>query len=638
MTGTRFPLWSSVHTGFSLSSLLPGFVLMSGLSLLLVLISQSHYLLFHALAELFPIIMAMIIFAVTWRAYSLSGNLSGNYFLLCLGCGYFWVGLLELLHILIAEKIIALPLGISDQQAEWFWLAGRFLEALLLLIAPVFFLRPFQRHYMVLVLLAALFFTGSAELAFAFSRHGQDLPTLFGHFCKIYSFWLICEVVIQVALYDPFAMMTRDASAYNAMPQSAVLLDRQGKIQQVNRAACQETGLEQRELLGQDCHALFHSVGLSKDSCPVCQGLTAGSPFIDFIEVQVDDERGWRKFSLSPVGTGGEKTGNKNGIVQVSTDISQQKRAEEELEATLYNLDRKVARRTQELHAKVVELEQAKDYLVANEKMASLGRLVAGFAHEINTPIGIAVGAASQLQEAANEVNRMLAAEEVDEEELEEVLEIITEGTGLTLINLRRAAELIQRFKRSSIDRTSEEIRHFRIREVIEDVLVSLHKLLKQGQVTVHVQCPEELRIISVPGMIEQVLVNLIQNSLVHGFADHSNNERSEKVTDREIHISCSTLDNFHLEYRDNGKGMSPETLEHLFEPFYTTTRGTGSDAGTGLGMYISYNLIHRHHGTLYCESQPGQGVWFAVDLPVGTMADLEQALLQAGPVSGQPF
>jgi two-component system NtrC family sensor kinase len=77
--------------------------------------------------------------------------------------------------------------------------------------------------------------------------------------------------------------------------------------------------------------------------------------------------------------------------------------------------------------------------------------------------------------------------------------------------------------------------------------------------------------------------------------------------------------------YRDNGKGMSSETLEHLFEPFYTTIRGSGS----GLGMYISYNLVHRHHGTLYCESELGQGVWFSLDLPIGTMADLEEAALQ---------
>ncbi len=619
MTGTPhnkpFPI-----TAFFPSFLIPGFVLMVGFSLLLLLISQSNDLLFHLLAEFFSILMAMIIFVVTWRAYSLSRN----HFLLCLGCGYFWVGLLELLHILIFLEILVNPLGITVHQVACFWIAGRSLEALLLLVAPVLFQRSFPCRYMLMLLVAALLFTGSTELAFAFSQHGNDLSTndlsIVGHLCKIYSFWLIYEVVMQMTLYDPFAAMSRDAYVYNAMPQVAVLLDQEGKIQQVNRAACQETGLGQRELVGQDCHSLFHPVDFSKESCPVCQALESGEA-LSFMEFQIDNERGWRKFSLSPVEAGKKS----QGMIQASKDINQQKKVEAELEATLCDLDKTVAQRTQELHAKVVELEQTRDHLVANEKMASLGRLVAGFAHEINTPIGIAVGAASQLQDAAHEINLMLVAEEVDEEELEEVLEIIGESTELTLTNLRRAAALIQRFKRSSIDRTSAELRHFRVREMIEDVLVSLHHLLKKSQVTVDVECPDELRIISVPGMIEQVLVNMIQNSLIHGFADHI---AQGDATGREIHISCSTLDNFHLEYRDNGKGMSAETLEHLFEPFYTTTRGSMSDAGSGLGMYISYNLVHRHRGTLYCESEPEHGAWFALDLPVGTMADLEPAVL----------
>ncbi|MCI5132714.1 MAG: sensor histidine kinase, partial [Candidatus Electrothrix sp. EH2] len=240
-----------------------------------------------------------------------------------------------------------------------------------------------------------------------------------------------------------------------------------------------------------------------------------------------------------------------------------------------------------------------------------------GFAHEVNTPVGIAVGAASQLRDAANETKRMLGSEEVEAEELEEVLEIIIEGTDLTLTNLHRAAELIQRFKRSSIDRSSEVVRHFRVREVIEDVLTSLQSILKKTQVNVIIECPDELHIISVPGLIEQVLVNLIQNSLLHGF--------NNGAASGEIHISCCTRDSFHLVYEDNGKGMSAESAARIFEPFYTTERGSNS----GLGMYISYNLVHHHHGTLYCESTPGQGVWFSLDLPIGTMADLEKTALE---------
>ena len=468
-------------------------------------------------------------------------------------------------------------------------------------------------------IIAAFLFIGSVELFFFLSLQDDVLPAkLLVHLCTLYAFFLIYELVLHRTLYKPCLMMARDANAYHALPQAAVLLDQHGRIQQVNKAACQEVDAEQNALLGQHCHSLFHPAYLNKESCPVCQALHTGK-VCRSIELEMDKARGWRRFRLSAVETGKKS----KGMVQVSTDINQQKQVEAELEATLYNLDRKVARRTQEFHAKVMELEQTRDHLVANEKMASLGRLVAGFAHEINTPIGIAVGAASQLQDAAREINRMLASEEVDEEDMEEVLEIIAESTGLTLSNLHRAAELIHRFKRSSIDRTSEKLRHFRVRELVEDVLLSLHNMLKKKPITVVVDCPEELRIISVPGLIEQVLVNLIQNSIIHGFENGT--------LSGEIHISCNTLDNFHMEYRDNGKGMSAEVVEHLFEPFYTTKRGSGSDSGSGLGMYISYNLVHRHHGVLYCESEPGQGVWFSLDLPVGTMADLEQAVGSVG-------
>jgi len=650
--------------------LLPGFLLISVLSILLVLISLYSYLLFHSLVELFSIVVAIIMFVVAWHTYSFSRN----HFLMFLGCGYLWIALLDLFHTLIYKGMRVFPVMTGGNPGTQFWIASRYLEALILITAPVFLSQALNRKYVMFglaavtstligtimggqfpdayldgvgltlfkiyseyliitimavagcilfcrrtlltpriyrIMLVGIALTMSADLAFTFYVSVYGLSNLIGHLFKLYSFWLIYEAIICTTLHEPFTIMARGSSTYNAIPQATVLLDRSGTLRQVNKAACLEVGRDETEVIGENCHSLFHPLHLNRESCPLCRALQTGDE-VTPTELKLDDERGWREFILTPVGT----EGRGHGMVQVSTDINQRKWVEAELEATLHNLDRKVVQRTRELHTKVVELEQTRDHLVANEKMASLGRLVAGFAHEINTPIGIAVGAASQLQDAANEIKRMLASEEVEEEELEEVLDIIAEGTELTLNNLRRAAELVQRFKRSSIDRASEKIRQFRVRELVEDVLVSLHNTLKKTQIKVIVECPDELRIISVPGLIEQVLVNLIQNSLTHGF--------DNGASMGEIHISCGSQENFHMVYRDNGKGMSPEALEHLFEPFYTTTRGSGS----GLGMYISYNLVHRHHGTLYCESEPGQGVWFALDLPICTMSDLEKAAL----------
>lgn len=649
------------------SDCLPGFVLTVALSIVLFFISRYSYLLFHSLVELFSVIVAVMMFVVTWHTYSFSRN----NFLMYLGCGYLWIALLDLLHTLMYEGMTVFPTIIGANPATQFWIAGRYSEALLLLTAPFFLTRPLHRQYILcafasitLVLISSIFsgffpdayqdgvgltsfkisseyiiiamnvasavffrtrrsllpprmyrimligitFTVAAELAFTFYVSVYGLSNLVGHLFKLYSFWLIYEAIIRTTLHEPFTVLARDSRTYNTIPQATVLLDRDGRLQQVNRAACRESGMSETELLGKDCHARFHPVQLSRESCPLCRALRNGEE-LPATELKLDKQRGWRKFTLIPVSTQGDK----RTMVQVGTDITQRKQAEEELRKTLRNLDSEVVSRTRELRRKIEELERAHDQVVASEKMASLGRLVAGFAHEVNTPVGIAVGAASQLRDAAKEIRRMLEAEEVEVEELEEVLEIIIEGTDLTLTNLHRAAELIQRFKRSSIDRSSEVVRHFRVREVIEDILTSLHNILKKTRVKVIINCPDELRIIGVPGLIEQVLVNLIQNSLIHGF-DNS-------AASGEIHISCSSRNNFHLVYEDNGKGMSSESVDRIFEPFYTTKRGSGS----GLGMYISYNLVHHHHGTLYCESTPGQGAWFSLELPVGTMADLEK-------------
>ncbi|MCI5144246.1 MAG: sensor histidine kinase, partial [Candidatus Electrothrix sp. AR3] len=193
--------------------------------------------------------------------------------------------------------------------------------------------------------------------------------------------------------------------------------------------------------------------------------------------------------------------------------------------------------------------------------------------------------------------------------------EIITETAGLTLHTLRRAAELVQRFKRSSMDQTSDELRYFEVREVLEDVLASLGNRLQTSKVQVIIDCPDKMSIVSVPGLLEQVLINLIQNSLLHGF--------DEENLGGEIYLACSVKkERFCLEYGDDGKGMSKETANRIFEPFFTTKRGSG---GNGLGMYICYNLVHRHQGTLYCESELGEGVWFQLELPTASIAELEE-------------
>lgn len=252
-------------------------------------------------------------------------------------------------------------------------------------------------------------------------------------------------------------------------------------------------------------------------------------------------------------------------------------------------------------------LQQTRSELLQSEKMASLGRMVAGFAHELNTPVGVAVGAISHGAEALDRIDVLLRGEEVDEAVLRGQLSSLRSGGDLALRNLQRASSLVQRFKRSSIDQLSEQKRVFLVREIIDDVAFTLQNQLKRGPVQLTVDCPPDLRINGVPGLLEQLLTNLIMNSMQHAFADGSRGGRI-RIT---VSVDAALL---RLEYADDGQGMSEEVAGRVFEPFYTTRRGSG---GSGLGMFLCYNIVTVElGGTIQCFSTPGQGVRFEVEFP----------------------
>jgi len=240
----------------------------------------------------------------------------------------------------------------------------------------------------------------------------------------------------------------------------------------------------------------------------------------------------------------------------------------------------------QELTKNVADLKQTRQELVQSEKMASLGRLVAGFAHELNTPLGVVVGSASLLQLEAQKINHLMEQEEVEEDELLSAIKNIDEGANLTLSNIKRAAHLVSSFKRTAVDQTSDEVRSFH---------------------------PNELKVVSLPGALEQILTNLLMNSLIHGF------DEGQNAGSINLNVQLDG-DHLHIEYSDTGKGIAQENLGKIFEPFFTTHRAHG---GSGLGMYICYNIITTQlQGTITAESTLGKGVVFQIDYPIALIAD----------------
>lgn len=271
------------------------------------------------------------------------------------------------------------------------------------------------------------------------------------------------------------------------------------------------------------------------------------------------------------------------------------------------DLERRVAERTAELESSIKVIKEAQAKLVQSEKMAALGGLVAGVAHEINTPVGVGITAASHMETATKEFEKLFENEQMKKSDLHGFLSTTKEASRILLTNLTRAAQLIQGFKQVSVDQNTGSKRVIDFREYIDKILMSLHPKIKLTNHKIIVNCPDELLVDTYPGAISQIMTNLIMNSLTHAFDEDDTGK---------IHIDVKKKDDFlELTYSDNGKGIDEEHINHVFDPFFTTKRASG---GTGLGMNIVYNLVtQKLNGQISCSSQPGEGTSFLFTMEI---------------------
>ncbi|PWF46691.1 GAF domain-containing sensor histidine kinase [Massilia glaciei] len=272
------------------------------------------------------------------------------------------------------------------------------------------------------------------------------------------------------------------------------------------------------------------------------------------------------------------------------------------------------------LNSALGALREAQGELVRQEKLASLGRLVAGVAHEINTPLGICVTATSHLVQELKLTREELEAGEMTEESLQQFLEIIDQSLRIMTTNTQRAAALVRSFKQVAVDQSSDDIRSFNLKTYLGEVLLSLQPKLKGRPITVEVECAPDITLDSFPGAVSQIVTNMVVNSLVHGF------ERDQAGL---IRIAARLeRDHVLLEYSDDGAGMDGDTLAKLFDPFFTTRRGQG---GSGLGAHILYNLVTGPlGGTVKVESAPGQGLRYCMRFPRSRRAARAESELES--------
>lgn len=280
--------------------------------------------------------------------------------------------------------------------------------------------------------------------------------------------------------------------------------------------------------------------------------------------------------------------------------------ANEELIKHKLHLQELVDERTSELNESLEKLNKTKDYLIQSEKMAALGGLVAGVAHEINTPVGIGVTAASHLSGETNKFLKSYKEGEITRSALDGFLKTVTDSSEMILTNMNRAADLIHSFKQVAVDQSSDTLREFNIKEYLNEIFSSLNPKFRNTSIEVMIECADDLSIYSFPGAVSQIITNLAINSLVHGF---------EGLPKGEIIVSVvKENDDLKIIYSDTGKGIPEENVSKIFDPFFTTKRGFG---GSGLGLHIVFNLvIQTLNGSIECHSQPDKGTTFTIMFP----------------------
>ena len=262
------------------------------------------------------------------------------------------------------------------------------------------------------------------------------------------------------------------------------------------------------------------------------------------------------------------------------------------------------------------ELHDAQDKLIESEKMAALGNLVAGVAHEVNTPLGVALTATSMLNDRRQVLQQSVAAGQLTREQLDTFFNQADESLSLTEKNLSRVARLISNFKQVAVDQMVTEQRTINLNNYVEEIMSALSIELKRARVNYSIDIDKEISMDTIPGAMAQILTNLVTNSIRHAYPADAVEGQIDLQPRGTIHIHAKRADggNIRLTFCDDGLGMDDATQQKIFEPFFTTKRNLG---GTGLGMPIVYNLVRLQlKGDINVRSQENEGTCFELMLP----------------------
>src|SRR5882757_370784 len=389
----------------------------------------------------------------------------------------------------------------------------------------------------------------------------------------------------------------------DTVPAVINVKDKELRYLLMNRYMAGIFGIEPKDAIGHTTTNLMSRYGAEKTDEHDKRVLEAGRE-LGFYEEEYKDSAGnmrqWLVNKLPLLDADGEI----ENIVTVALDIGERKRGEQEMRKA-----------KDAAEAALRNLRETQNSLIEAEKLAALGRLVAGVAHEVNNPVGISLTVASSLERKTAMFSAEVGRGDLKRSSLNEFLETSRDAASQLVANLNRAAELIQSFKQVAADRNYSDQRAFDLADLTEQVVMSLRPGLRKHNLTLNVDCQPNLTMNSYPGPYGQVLTNLFLNSVAHAFP----NGRSGTV---DIKVRESGKDNVEILFSDDGCGMTLDVRRRAFDPFFTTRRDQG---GTGLGLHIVYSIVtNRLGGRLDLDSEPGGGTRIQMILP--RIAPLEQA------------
>jgi PAS domain S-box-containing protein len=389
----------------------------------------------------------------------------------------------------------------------------------------------------------------------------------------------------------------------DTVPAVINVKDKQLRYVLMNRYMAGIFGIEPVDAIGRTTSDLMSRYGAQKTDEYDKRVLAAGRELGFYEEEYIDSSGNMRQWLVNKLPLL-DAHGEIEYIVTVALDIGERKRGEQEMRKA-----------KDAAEAALRNLRETQNSLIEAEKLAALGRLVAGVAHEVNNPVGISLTVASSLERKTALFAAVVARGDLRKSSLNDFLQTSRDASSQLVANLNRAAELIQSFKQVAADRNYSDQRVFDLGDLTEQVVMSLRPGLRKHNLTLTVDCQPNLIMNSYPGPYGQVLTNLFLNSVAHAFPDG-------KPGAVDIKVHESGKDNVEIVFSDNGCGMSLDVRRRAFDPFFTTRRDQG---GTGLGLHIVYSIVtNRLGGRLKLDSKPGGGTRIQIVLP--RIAPLEQA------------